>query len=131
MFNLIHLYYLIAFIWIYFSYLNVFIFLKGVLDPKLHPFLYTWLFMSVFQLQTFQVPSCASKHELTSGVAIAHVLNKMWVMKERQLFMWKLIWQNMTADAEYFSFPALCFKSVSLLFLSEIRPGLLRRGSAG
>lgn len=33
--------------------------------------------MSVFQLQTFQVPSCASKHELTSGVAIAHVLNKI------------------------------------------------------
>ncbi|XP_056099433.1 protein Hook homolog 2-like isoform X1 [Rhinichthys klamathensis goyatoka] len=28
-------------------------------------------------LQTFQVPSCASKHELTSGVAIAHVLNKI------------------------------------------------------
>uniref|UniRef100_A0A8C1WWL0 Hook microtubule tethering protein 2 n=1 Tax=Cyprinus carpio TaxID=7962 RepID=A0A8C1WWL0_CYPCA len=25
----------------------------------------------------FQVPSCASKHELTSGVAIAHVLNKI------------------------------------------------------
>uniref|UniRef100_A0A8C2CAT2 Hook microtubule tethering protein 2 n=1 Tax=Cyprinus carpio TaxID=7962 RepID=A0A8C2CAT2_CYPCA len=31
----------------------------------------------VFQLQTFQVPSCASKQELTSGVAIAHVLNKI------------------------------------------------------
>uniref|UniRef100_A0A8C2C9W7 Hook microtubule tethering protein 2 n=1 Tax=Cyprinus carpio TaxID=7962 RepID=A0A8C2C9W7_CYPCA len=29
------------------------------------------------QLQTFQVPSCASKQELTSGVAIAHVLNKI------------------------------------------------------
>ncbi|XP_056099434.1 protein Hook homolog 2-like isoform X2 [Rhinichthys klamathensis goyatoka] len=29
------------------------------------------------ELQTFQVPSCASKHELTSGVAIAHVLNKI------------------------------------------------------
>uniref|UniRef100_A0A673IQW1 Calponin-homology (CH) domain-containing protein n=1 Tax=Sinocyclocheilus rhinocerous TaxID=307959 RepID=A0A673IQW1_9TELE len=28
-------------------------------------------------LQTFQVPSCVSKHELTSGVAIAHVLNKI------------------------------------------------------
>uniref|UniRef100_A0A8C1PEM4 Hook microtubule-tethering protein 2 n=1 Tax=Cyprinus carpio TaxID=7962 RepID=A0A8C1PEM4_CYPCA len=28
-------------------------------------------------LQSFQVPSCASKHELTSGVAIAHVLNKI------------------------------------------------------
>ncbi|XP_055033889.2 protein Hook homolog 2 isoform X1 [Misgurnus anguillicaudatus] len=28
-------------------------------------------------LQTFQVPSCTSKHELTSGVAIAHVLNKI------------------------------------------------------
>ncbi|XP_042590255.1 protein Hook homolog 2-like isoform X1 [Cyprinus carpio] len=28
-------------------------------------------------LQTFQVPSCASKQELTSGVAIAHVLNKI------------------------------------------------------
>uniref|UniRef100_A0A671RJ51 Protein Hook homolog 2-like n=1 Tax=Sinocyclocheilus anshuiensis TaxID=1608454 RepID=A0A671RJ51_9TELE len=28
-------------------------------------------------LQTFQVPSCASKDELTSGVAIAHVLNKI------------------------------------------------------
>ncbi|XP_051988844.1 LOW QUALITY PROTEIN: protein Hook homolog 2-like [Xyrauchen texanus] len=28
-------------------------------------------------LQTFQVPSCSSKHELTSGVAIAHVLNKI------------------------------------------------------
>uniref|UniRef100_A0A673IN54 Calponin-homology (CH) domain-containing protein n=1 Tax=Sinocyclocheilus rhinocerous TaxID=307959 RepID=A0A673IN54_9TELE len=26
---------------------------------------------------TFQVPSCVSKHELTSGVAIAHVLNKI------------------------------------------------------
>ncbi|XP_043090959.1 protein Hook homolog 2 isoform X2 [Puntigrus tetrazona] len=28
-------------------------------------------------LQTFQVPSSSSKHELTSGVAIAHVLNKI------------------------------------------------------
>lgn len=28
-------------------------------------------------LQSFQVPSCTSKHELTSGVAIAHVLNKI------------------------------------------------------
>ncbi|KAA0706281.1 Protein Hook -like protein 2 [Triplophysa tibetana] len=28
-------------------------------------------------LQTFQMPSCTSKHELTSGVAIAHVLNKI------------------------------------------------------
>uniref|UniRef100_A0A8C2A1E2 Hook microtubule tethering protein 2 n=1 Tax=Cyprinus carpio TaxID=7962 RepID=A0A8C2A1E2_CYPCA len=28
-------------------------------------------------MQTFQVPSCASKQELTSGVAIAHVLNKI------------------------------------------------------
>uniref|UniRef100_A0A8C1PAD1 Hook microtubule-tethering protein 2 n=2 Tax=Cyprinus carpio TaxID=7962 RepID=A0A8C1PAD1_CYPCA len=33
--------------------------------------------LCVFQLQSFQVPSCASKHELTSGVAIAHVLNKI------------------------------------------------------
>uniref|UniRef100_A0A8C1WWH7 Hook microtubule tethering protein 2 n=1 Tax=Cyprinus carpio TaxID=7962 RepID=A0A8C1WWH7_CYPCA len=36
-----------------------------------------YLSCSVFQLQSFQVPSCASKHELTSGVAIAHVLNKI------------------------------------------------------
>lgn len=28
-------------------------------------------------LQTFQVPSCNSKHDLTSGVAIAHVLNRI------------------------------------------------------
>ncbi|KAL2100927.1 hypothetical protein ACEWY4_002688 [Coilia grayii] len=28
-------------------------------------------------LQTYQVPSCTSKHDLTSGVAIAHVLNKI------------------------------------------------------
>ncbi|XP_054606737.2 protein Hook homolog 2 [Nothobranchius furzeri] len=28
-------------------------------------------------LQTFQVPSCSSKRELTSGVAIAHVLNRL------------------------------------------------------
>uniref|UniRef100_A0A8C2C694 Hook microtubule tethering protein 2 n=1 Tax=Cyprinus carpio TaxID=7962 RepID=A0A8C2C694_CYPCA len=32
---------------------------------------------SKLSLQTFQVPSCASKQELTSGVAIAHVLNKI------------------------------------------------------
>lgn len=75
------------------SYFYLFIFLKGVLDPKQHTFsalscfcmhssclyLSNFLSLSVFQLQTFQVPSCASKHELTSGVAIAHVLNKMWV----------------------------------------------------
>uniref|UniRef100_A0A8C1PEB8 Hook microtubule-tethering protein 2 n=1 Tax=Cyprinus carpio TaxID=7962 RepID=A0A8C1PEB8_CYPCA len=36
-----------------------------------------YLSLCVFQLQSFQVPSCASKHELTSGVAIAHVLNKI------------------------------------------------------
>ncbi|RXM91606.1 Protein Hook-like 2 [Acipenser ruthenus] len=29
------------------------------------------------QLQTFQVPSCSSKQELTSGVAVAHVLHRM------------------------------------------------------
>ncbi|XP_060760429.1 protein Hook homolog 2-like isoform X2 [Neoarius graeffei] len=28
-------------------------------------------------LRTFQVPSCTSKHDLTSGVAIAHVLHKI------------------------------------------------------
>ncbi|XP_041940728.1 protein Hook homolog 2-like isoform X2 [Alosa sapidissima] len=28
-------------------------------------------------LQTYQVPSCTSKHDLTSGVAIAHVLHKI------------------------------------------------------
>uniref|UniRef100_A0A8C6KE60 Hook microtubule tethering protein 2 n=1 Tax=Nothobranchius furzeri TaxID=105023 RepID=A0A8C6KE60_NOTFU len=32
---------------------------------------------SQHQLQTFQVPSCSSKRELTSGVAIAHVLNRL------------------------------------------------------
>uniref|UniRef100_A0A671Q1L7 Protein Hook homolog 2-like n=1 Tax=Sinocyclocheilus anshuiensis TaxID=1608454 RepID=A0A671Q1L7_9TELE len=40
-------------------------------------YLSNFLSLSVFQLQTFQVPSCVSKHELTSGVAIAHVLNKI------------------------------------------------------
>uniref|UniRef100_A0A3Q3IUP2 Calponin-homology (CH) domain-containing protein n=1 Tax=Monopterus albus TaxID=43700 RepID=A0A3Q3IUP2_MONAL len=33
------------------------------------------------QLQTFQVPSCNSKHDLTSGLAIAHVSNLKKILK--------------------------------------------------
>uniref|UniRef100_A0A8C6ULP8 Hook microtubule-tethering protein 2 n=1 Tax=Neogobius melanostomus TaxID=47308 RepID=A0A8C6ULP8_9GOBI len=55
---------------------------------------------SFLQLQTFQVPSCNSKYELTSGVAIAHVLhridpswfNETWLarIKEESGANWRL-----------------------------------------
>uniref|UniRef100_A0A3Q4HCU1 Hook microtubule tethering protein 2 n=1 Tax=Neolamprologus brichardi TaxID=32507 RepID=A0A3Q4HCU1_NEOBR len=60
---------------------------------KLCDSLLTWL-------QTFQVPSCNSKHDLTSGVAIAHVLhridpswfNETWLgrIKEESGANWRL-----------------------------------------
>lgn len=56
-------------------------------------------------LQTFQVPSCCSKHELTSGVAIAHVLhridpawfNETWLsrIKEESGDNWRLKVSNL------------------------------------
>ncbi|KAM3597145.1 uncharacterized protein V6R79_000531 [Siganus canaliculatus] len=56
-------------------------------------------------LQTFQVPSCSSKHELTSGVAIAHVLhridpswfNETWLgrIKEESGANWRLKVSNL------------------------------------
>ncbi|XP_034046691.1 protein Hook homolog 2-like isoform X2 [Thalassophryne amazonica] len=60
--------------------------------------LFTWL-------QTFQVPSCNSKYELTSGVAIAHVLhridsswfNETWLgrIKEESGANWRLKVSNL------------------------------------
>lgn len=60
--------------------------------------LFTWL-------QTFQVPSCSSKHDLTSGVAIAHVLhridpswfNETWLgrIKEESEANWRLKVSNL------------------------------------
>nr|XP_057905996.1 protein Hook homolog 2-like isoform X2 [Doryrhamphus excisus] len=59
----------------------------------------------VEQLQTFQVPSCNSKRDLTSGVAIAHVLNRIdpswfnatWLgrMKEESDDNWRLKVSNL------------------------------------
>uniref|UniRef100_UPI003AAFEF02 protein Hook homolog 2 isoform X4 n=1 Tax=Centroberyx gerrardi TaxID=166262 RepID=UPI003AAFEF02 len=56
-------------------------------------------------LQTFQVPSCTSKHDLTSGVAIAHVLhridpswfNETWLgrIKEESGANWRLKVSNL------------------------------------
>ncbi|XP_067472424.1 protein Hook homolog 2 isoform X1 [Thunnus thynnus] len=56
-------------------------------------------------LQTFQVPSCNSKHDLTSGVAIAHVLhridpswfNETWLgrIKEESGANWRLKVSNL------------------------------------
>lgn len=56
-------------------------------------------------LQTFQVPSCSSKYELTSGVAIAHVLhiidpswfNETWLgrIKEESGANWRLKVSNL------------------------------------
>ncbi|KAM9843785.1 protein Hook homolog 2 [Aulostomus maculatus] len=56
-------------------------------------------------LQTFQVPSCSSKHDLTSGVAIAHVLhridpswfNETWLgrIKEESGANWRLKVSNL------------------------------------
>ncbi|XP_072224519.1 protein Hook homolog 2 [Leuresthes tenuis] len=56
-------------------------------------------------LQTFQVPSCNSKHDLTSGVAIAHVLhridpswfNETWLgrIKEESEANWRLKVSNL------------------------------------
>uniref|UniRef100_A0A667ZSW9 Hook microtubule tethering protein 2 n=1 Tax=Myripristis murdjan TaxID=586833 RepID=A0A667ZSW9_9TELE len=58
-----------------------------------------------FQLQTFQAPSCTSKHDLTSGVAIAHVLhridpswfNETWLgrIKEESGANWRLKVSNL------------------------------------
>uniref|UniRef100_A0A8C6UHI3 Hook microtubule-tethering protein 2 n=1 Tax=Neogobius melanostomus TaxID=47308 RepID=A0A8C6UHI3_9GOBI len=60
---------------------------------------------SFLQLQTFQVPSCNSKYELTSGVAIAHVLhridpswfNETWLarIKEESGANWRLKVSNL------------------------------------
>uniref|UniRef100_A0A3P8N8Y7 Calponin-homology (CH) domain-containing protein n=1 Tax=Astatotilapia calliptera TaxID=8154 RepID=A0A3P8N8Y7_ASTCA len=57
------------------------------------------------KLQTFQVPSCNSKHDLTSGVAIAHVLhridpswfNETWLgrIKEESGANWRLKVSNL------------------------------------
>uniref|UniRef100_A0A3B5MB72 Hook microtubule-tethering protein 2 n=1 Tax=Xiphophorus couchianus TaxID=32473 RepID=A0A3B5MB72_9TELE len=57
------------------------------------------------QLQTFQVPSCDNKDELTSGVAIAHVLyrrdpswfNETWLgrIKEESEANWRLKVSNL------------------------------------
>ncbi|XP_063327387.1 protein Hook homolog 2 isoform X3 [Pelmatolapia mariae] len=65
---------------------------------KLCDSLLTWL-------QTFQVPSCNSKHDLTSGVAIAHVLhridpswfNETWLgrIKEESGANWRLKVSNL------------------------------------
>nr|XP_020478713.1 protein Hook homolog 2 isoform X2 [Monopterus albus] len=59
----------------------------------------------VILLQTFQVPSCNSKHDLTSGLAIAHVLhridpswfNKTWLcrIKEESEANWRLKVSNL------------------------------------
>uniref|UniRef100_A0A8C8I8T1 Calponin-homology (CH) domain-containing protein n=1 Tax=Oncorhynchus tshawytscha TaxID=74940 RepID=A0A8C8I8T1_ONCTS len=58
-----------------------------------------------FQLQTFQVPSCTSKQDLMSGVAIAHVLhridpswfNEAWLgrIKEESEANWRLKVSNL------------------------------------
>uniref|UniRef100_A0A7N8WRI8 Hook microtubule tethering protein 2 n=1 Tax=Mastacembelus armatus TaxID=205130 RepID=A0A7N8WRI8_9TELE len=60
--------------------------------------LFTWF-------QTFQVPSCSNKHDLTSGVAIAHVLhridpswfNETWLgrIKEESEANWRLKVSNL------------------------------------
>ncbi|XP_017272286.1 protein Hook homolog 2 isoform X2 [Kryptolebias marmoratus] len=65
---------------------------------KLCDSLLTWI-------QTFQVPSCKSKHDLTSGVAIAHVLhridpswfNETWLgrIKEESEDNWRLKVSNL------------------------------------
>ncbi|XP_013889241.1 protein Hook homolog 2 isoform X1 [Austrofundulus limnaeus] len=65
---------------------------------KLCDSLLTWI-------QTFQVPSCSSKHDLTSGVAIAHVLhridpswfNETWLgrIKEESEDNWRLKVSNL------------------------------------
>ncbi|KAF7666370.1 hypothetical protein LDENG_00109450 [Lucifuga dentata] len=70
----------------------------SVAKAELSDFLLTWL-------QTFQVPSCTSKYDLTSGVAIAHVLhridaswfNETWLgrIKEESGANWRLKVSNL------------------------------------